>query len=136
MKYYPEYGVLNYRPDLIIHIGSSIFYHRELFMIEEAYPRILPFYSTNNWKTPPNLVKNESLSKGLKNIKNLRSLLEIYYQIKQKSSTDGNVNKNILTEIDRIIPFEVLPKTLDNLNQFFDDINLEILSKKFTYYFQ
>ena len=50
-------SVINYRPDLIIYIGSSYFYHRQLFMIHEAYPRIVPFYSVGFWKNPPRKVQ-------------------------------------------------------------------------------
>ena len=122
-----KYRPVNYRPDLIIHLGMSVFLYREAFMIYDAYPRIVPFYSVNIWDVDPNTIGNTE--KGLENIKKLGDLLKIYVQIKQN---DSPVSKDILKELDMIEP--KISKDYD-LIEFLDDINLEVLFEKYKHYF-
>lgn len=119
----------NYRPDLIIYLGPSFFYHREYFMLEDAYPRIMPHYNVTMWDIPPNLIKNDGLQKALDNIQKLKSLLEIYLECKANAQ---NQSKSI-NAVKRILP--ELELDIDDLNKYFDGINLQMLSKKYYYYF-
>ena len=79
--------ITNYRPELIIYIGSSIFNHRTDFMIFEAYPRIVPFYIWHDWKIPPNEVDSvngtrNTYDAAVANFEKLEMMLEKYIELK------------------------------------------------------
>ena len=127
-------SIRNYRPDLIIHLGISVFYHRYQFVIADAYPRLVPVYFIIYWDTPPTEVKNDSFPMAMENIKTLKFLLQIYDHIKNKKTIDPETAKEILAEIKEIEPV-YQGKTIDNLEEFLDDINMDLLYEKYQYYF-
>lgn len=102
----------NYRPDLIIYIGSSIFLHQNLFMINDEYPRIVPFYSPLQWDKHPNKVKNNSYQPAVKNLNKLTQMLNFYSEITKKKFDES-----------------------DKWNNLFNTINLDVLRDKYHYYF-
>jgi hypothetical protein len=79
-KQYNRY-VVNFRPDLIVHIGDAIFLSRDAFMIYDEYPY---------WDIPPDEVCNPSFTRGLQNIKDLHSIQNIYADASQGSTMDNN----------------------------------------------
>lgn len=136
-KFYPDkkgWTIRNYNPELIIHIGASIFYHKDLFMLYDAYPRILPFYSVRVWDVAPNLYPDPSLPEGLANIQKLEKLLKIYSQTKKSAKENYFTNEQIWKEISQVEP-KYQFETIDGLAIFLYQTNLEILSKKWYSYF-
>lgn len=83
--------LVNFNSRLIILIGTIIFYHRSLFMIYEAYPRIVPSYSIYSWDEPPILLKH-----GTKSLKKLRSLLRIYTLVYSEGVNENKLRQLIL----------------------------------------
>jgi hypothetical protein len=139
-KEYQAAKTLNYNPELIIYIGDSIFYHRDLFMIYDAYPRILPYYYIGRWHEPPVILhKFENLEKGYMNIDKLKSLLDVYRRTKdEKNITDVVTDTDIDIELVKTVsPIYVSDNNGHEygLSVFFDDINLEVLSMKYDHYF-
>ena len=133
-KYYPSRWVHNYRPDLIICIGESIFYHISFFMIADAYPRVVPFYSVNRWNISPLDVNNENYDMAISNIKTLKLLLKIYKSVKNNKKSNSEKGDKILKIISKIKP-KYNHKNVNQLNDFFDNINLAILRDKWANYF-
>lgn len=146
-KYFSGFSdVRNYHPKLIIYIGFSIFYHREKFLIEEAYPRFVPEYFWRNWNLPP----PQPDLKGIEAIDKLRKILDFYLMIKKNQSNHDTMldTTKLLENHDDILKtnlsenhlklwenFDFQSKNLINdLNNFFDEINFEMLTKKYHYY--
>jgi hypothetical protein len=133
-EYFPNFNdTRNYHPDLIVFIGSSRFLHRELFMIYEAYPRIVPFYDITKWDQPPK-ISNTNIFTKLKNI------LRIYLDIKkhETSKLDEKTIEKYLKVIKTMNP--IYKPTSDNpinsLNKYFDSVNLLLLYEKYFFYFE
>jgi hypothetical protein len=126
-KYLPDRQMINYDPKLIIFIGSSIFFHRQLFLIYESYPRLVPFYHIREWNNPPEMEEN-----GLQVLNKLRTMLDIYLGVKKKE-----INVLDLKFICSIYPNykSVNGNQIELLNKFFNNINLKLLSEKYIYYF-
>lgn len=110
----------NYTLKLIIYLGYSIFYYRDEFMINEAYPRLVPFYSMISWSEPPTNMSEA----GDKNITMLKTMLTIY-------TTKTIVDTSIFAELE---PHHTYINA-NSLKKFLDDINLTILKKKYSIYF-
>lgn len=75
-----ELKSINFRPDLIIYIGSIVFYHRSYFMIAEAYPRYVPFYAIFDWHEWPDddeIAKNEIII-----LNPIREIYRLYIRFK------------------------------------------------------
>ena len=128
-NFFVPWTTRNYRPDLIIRIGESNFYHREEFMINEAYPRFIPSYSVFVWNTQPNMVQNDDLTLAKNNFKRLKLMIKIYHMVKNKPINNDNGEK-ILWLVKKIQPI-YLHETTVGLVDFLDRIQLEILGKKY-----
>ena len=126
------FNFINYRPDLIIRIGFSIFSHVSLFTIYDAYPRLLPFYSISSWNRPPNEIRNESKNHAIENLKKLELMTSSYIKLKtgkKLEQTEINIIKNIDPVYSNGIASE--SKLLEHL----DGINKNILITKYDKYF-
>lgn len=129
-----SYYFYNFRPDLIIYLGSAVFLYREKFMITDSYPRLVPFYGINRWDTAPDKVKNTNFNLALENIKTLKMLDKIYKYLKNNKSEKSEI-ADILNEIQNVEPlFE--GKEIVELEKFLDDINMGILYEKYKFYFK
>ncbi|AYV85770.1 MAG: hypothetical protein Satyrvirus38_7 [Satyrvirus sp.] len=134
-KFYPNAGIINYNPKLIINIGSSFFLHRNLFMINDAYPRIVPFYVHFKWKDPP--VMNTQILDNLKKL--FKTYLKIIeYTKDQNKELDNRTIESITKVVNVLAPkFDqniISTNDLIDLNIFLDNISLEVLSQKYKYY--
>jgi hypothetical protein len=128
-----EWNIRNYRPDLIIYLGISIFLHRELFMIHDAYPRLLPFYDVMKWGESPE-VENISRGYALENLKKLKIMKNIYTKLKTGEKLEWE-DKNIIIikKIYPMYPHEVIVEY--QLIQHLDKINENVLIMKYNRYF-
>jgi len=72
-KLYPEDNsdIINYNPKLIIQISCKHFLYRHFFIIEELFPRLVPFYHKDLWTKPPEII----ISDEIKEIKRIYNIL-------------------------------------------------------------
>lgn len=125
-------GSVNYRPDLIILIGLSVFYHAHQFMIEGLYPRIVPFYAISSWNNPPGAEKDYSYIAALKNIKNLESMHHIYVSLKTNNRSDLHNLYQLIKLIDPNYSQKLL--TMNKYLDYLTAINKEMIILKYNYY--
>ena len=129
-KYYSNgWNVINYRSDLIIYIGSTIFYHRGLFMIKDAYERIVPFYGIMSWHEEPEKIDDPIFEKGRRNIFLLEKMVKLYLELK----SGKDIKWKDYQELEQIKP----NNPSDNRNKFLkflDDINTQVLTMKYNKY--
>ena len=121
----------NYRPDLIICIGLAFFRYMYQFMIDELYPRLVPFYSVNMWDKSPDQNKNSEMELALANINKLRDLLKVYVETKKNIISDHSKIVTIVRSTDPIYS----KKNLSGLKNFLNEINLLVLKEKHENYF-
>lgn len=117
--------VINYRSDLIIYLGEIDYVHRDLFMLHDAYPRLVPFYSVRSFGTDPDKVEAGWEDKGIANIEILRDLLKIYKTIK----TNHKIASKDLSKIKEISP-KCAATSVKMIMNFFDNIYLTLLGVK------
>jgi hypothetical protein len=106
-------------------IGSSIFLHIDLFMVNEAYPRVVPFYAISRWDSPPKLE-----SGGLDALDKPRTMMRMYLDVK----------RNKMDSVDLKFIESIYPTYKwtggdpgQQLDKWFQNINLEVLSEKYIY---
>ena len=131
-EYYPndiKKSISNYRPDLIIYLGSTNFYFRDSFMIEGAYPRIVPFYDITAWKEEPDISKEVNFEKGFKNIELLEKMAKLYLSSKE----DYQMSDKDIKLIEQIEPHAPNNKFFFN---WLEEINTYILVMKHKKYFR
>ena len=71
IKNYYNGGIINFNPKLIIQIASKFFFHKELFIIYELFPRITAEYYKELWNKDP----ETKLSKQIIKIKKIFAIL-------------------------------------------------------------
>lgn len=128
---YPDKSTytFNYRPDLIAYIGRSIFLHIGYFLFEEAYPRIVPFYSVTNWNQPPIETRNQDILQD--NFKKLNLMMDTYTHLK----TGGEMSYEFyaIKDIEPGYPYGYAPTY--RLVEYLDKISENILLEKLNHYF-
>lgn len=135
MEYYHQENnnfFINYRPDLIIYLGSTIYDHRTLFMLHGAYPRVLPFYHHKKWNQEPETIPNPNFEKGSKNLKTLKIMVELYITLKSGGDLEWK-DKQVIKKLHPMYPHEIIPY---KFLRFLDDINEDVLLAKYYNYFQ
>jgi len=124
--------VYNYRPDLILYLGMTLFYHEYDFMISEDYPRLVPEYYIHNWDKP--LVPDPGHSRAFDNLLKLRSMKMIYEQLKINKKMSRKQFNKILETIQDIQP-KFRGHSSKDLLKFLDKINLLVLKRRWIQYF-
>lgn len=141
-KYFTSELDLNFNPDLIINIGSVIFYHRELFMIYQEYPRYVPLYTMNDWGKDPYDITNHNLNSynlAIDNTKKIEKMYRYYYKIQNDPYDIKYINK--LLNLIKDMPIENKETSLKidfNINNLKDNLNLiniMVLRRKYSQYF-
>ena len=120
-----KHYVINYRSDLIIYLGEIKYIHRDLFMINDAYPRLVPFYSVLSFGIDPDKVEVGWGDDGVANIEILRDLFKIYKTIK----LDHKIASKDLSKIKKISP-KCAATSMKTIMNFFDNIYLTLLGVK------
>ncbi len=135
-KFYSEdksWFIRNYIPELIICLGSTIFYHKELFMLYDSYPRIVAEYPILFWSPEFQASKLENdFIEGNENILKLRQMLDIY--IKTKNDKTFKPNADHITMIKSIEP-KCDSSNSNSIKKFLRKINLKMLKMKNEQYF-
>ena len=119
--YENKFDFRNFNPKLIILIGSSIFYHREAFMITEEYPRYVPSYYVQDWDKDPIYLKE-----GEKVIKQLSKLVNLFYKYDKNNKTDLIELVNIIKNMPIIKHYK---KHIDNITK--NNVSVKVLSSLF-----
>ena len=122
-------GVIDnmYPFDFVILIGSSCFYHRVYFLIYESYPRFVEFYSYRRWNKPPVIDKE-----GVIALHTLDNMLTVYTKI-NKSDAFSELYLEVLQCCKPVYDGD---SSVEAANEFFDGVNLYMLSLKYSIYFK
>jgi len=107
----------------------------DLFMMNEAYPRIVPFYSAMNFGTDLDKLNHfptDIKDGGTANIKILKDLLRIYKTIK----SENKITSKDISKINKLFPKYMMSSNVNPEDKpqliinFFDNIYLTLLGAK------